>query len=612
MPTIVPLLDPLAQADWAAPILDRLRREVARLQPDIPTATGGWMHNFSCPDHWTFLKYDPGEPQQSLCPAGHHVSGESVHGGWLVLRHRELADGAAKAALLAHFTGDQSAKAKARQILLDYAAHYAGYQGAAQAQPWMLKGRVFQQALTEGLWLSSLARAAWLMRPHLNESDWSTLQVHLLTPARQIMREAHQQQAYQNGKQRSNFLAWILCAQGTLDVALDDSASLQQTLNDLEAHLKVSVLPDGFQWEGSPYYHTFVTLAYSLLIEVVEAAGISAYPRFAPTLERLWAVIPQTLWQNGEYIQRRDGSYWPDGPWQSELRDTLELAWSRTERPEYAQALNALSVSQQDSWTKLLRYVPRPALSAPLPPSHLFAHTGLAVIRGQPDKDGLRTEFTLDFGPHGGEHGHDDLLSLHFSRGPHRSVDPGSPPYANAIRREFYQQTAAHNTVVVNGQSQAHVSGKLLNFTPEGVQAAAEQAYPGVRLERKVSLSGADILDAFSVSGQAVQTIDWLFHGQGELVCDLPLHPFSNTVNPDGPYRFLDFQEASSWHNWPWQVRFRHTNGEFTVMGEVSQPYQLISATAPGPDEAPWLRRPLLILRVQAQEVLFNTRYLLS
>jgi Heparinase II/III-like protein len=83
-------------------------------------------------------------------------------------------------------------------------------------------------------------------------------------------------------------------------------------------------------------------------------------------------------------------------------------------------------------------------------------------------RDGWRRDSSfvlIDCGPHGAEagagHAHSDALSIEFaSRGVTWIVDPGTYVYAaDAKTRDEFRSTAAHNTVMVDGQSQSATSG---------------------------------------------------------------------------------------------------------------------------------------------------------
>ena len=96
----------------------------------------------------------------------------------------------------------------------------------------------------------------------------------------------------------------------------------------------------------------------------------------------------------------------------------------------------------------------------------------------------------IDGGPHGfrnGGHAHADALSMTLSvRGRHLLIDPGTACYtADPALRDRFRSTAAHNTVVINGQSQSLPAG------PFHWKRVAD-----ARVHRWRTAAGFDYLDA--------------------------------------------------------------------------------------------------------------------
>src|SRR5690606_21190491 len=92
--------------------------------------------------------------------------GDIYRDAWLVFKHQERARTALAAAAMFAVTGEERYAESANAILEAYAIKYPRYPVHPQAQPWMLKGRVFHQALTEAIWATTLLRAALLLRDH--------------------------------------------------------------------------------------------------------------------------------------------------------------------------------------------------------------------------------------------------------------------------------------------------------------------------------------------------------------------------------------------------------------------------------------------------------------
>jgi hypothetical protein len=93
---------------------------------------------------------------------------------------------------------------------------------------------------------------------------------------------------------------------------------------------------------------------------------------------------------------------------------------------------------------------------------------GYTLVRSIPDD----AELVLDHGPLGMApnfgHGHADALAIHVSIGGVAAlIDPGTCCYGGEPRwRSYFRSTAAHNTVTVDGLSQAKESGPFLWSAP--------------------------------------------------------------------------------------------------------------------------------------------------
>ncbi|MBI5394011.1 MAG: alginate lyase family protein, partial [Verrucomicrobia bacterium] len=95
---------------------------------------------------------------------------------------------------------------------------------------------------------------------------------------------------------------------------------------------------------------------------------------------------------------------------------------------------------------------------APAQTSHAFPWCGHYVMRSGWDKDS--TYLMFDAGPYGYGHQHED--KLHFvlwAHGRQLVLDPGNFSYDRSRWRRYVLSTAAHNTVMVDGENQ-HRSGK--------------------------------------------------------------------------------------------------------------------------------------------------------
>jgi len=141
---------------------------------------------------------------------------------------------------------------------------------------------------------------------------------------------------------------------------------------------------------------------------------------------------------------------------------------------------------------------------APLPgprPRRLFPDAGYAVIRAP----GIHA--LLDFGPHGGSHGHHDKLALYLYGRDAWQPDPGQVPYGHRAWRAHYRSAAAHPTFRVDGGEPAECAGELCEATDSAVAAVVSEAYDNVQAIRRVAAGASYLVDVLTVTADRVRTI---------------------------------------------------------------------------------------------------------
>jgi hypothetical protein len=123
----------------------------------------------------------------------------------------------------------------------------------------------------------------------------------------------------------------------------------------------------------------------------------------------------------------------------------------------------------------------------------VYEHAGYAVLR--------TTELLaiVDFGPHGGSHGHRDKLALYLYGQDAWQPDPGQVPYGHTGWRRHYASTAAHPTFRIDDHEQAECAGRLVEATDDSVTVACDSAYPGVTAVRQVTIGDGGLTDELVV-----------------------------------------------------------------------------------------------------------------
>jgi hypothetical protein len=191
--------------------------------------------------------------------------------------------------------------------------------------------------------------------------------------------------------------------------------------------------------------------------------------------------------------------------------------------------------------------------------SVVLPESGLAVFRGNP-----KTRVVVDVGELGfgrlAAHGHPDALSLLVDReGGSVLRDGGTCAYAPAGQRERHRATAAHNTVVVNGRSQAeprgpHLWGRRFETTLEAhalgpeldYVRASHNGYRPTIHARSVSFLKPDlvlVLDLITGPHDFEATLVW------QLAHTAPANLLAVAVTPPGTHAAADgpFSPRYTW-----------------------------------------------------------------
>jgi oligo-alginate lyase len=531
---------------WCAESLKKMADELNELLAvgvAIPEEPGGWWHQYVCPEHHTELLFDPLEDNQNTfqCPYGCALEGEPYRGAWLVFKHQSLARFTLQAAAVYAGTKEERYAELGRRLIVQYARQYPLYPVHPDAQPWMLKGRAFHQALTEAIWATTLIRAYLLLVDEgvvFSSEEKESLETFLammessMTQYRSIL--IHDRKNPEN-----NYTAWLNAALACVYAArLNDSKmnDLKQLIHDeggLIHHLTIGVKPDGFEFEGSTYYHLFVLRAYFIAVEMAARFGLELYEiqgEQGQSFEGMLDVMTELADSQGMLPALHDGPY-QRIPYAREIIEVFEIGIARYGKPRYAAPL--FSAYRQLGEMDPKRESPiRGGLEAvvfgvgELPvdtdrtKSHgslLLADSGFAVLRqgGQP------LSVLADFGPHGGSHGHFDKLhiSLDHQLGP-IAPEWGMVPYGSSLRKGWYAETASHNTVSLDGQSQAPHTGECVRFEAGNhstyLWMRSKDSYPGCIMNRHLLLTKDLLLDWFDVECEDKHEIDWRFQHLGK------------------------------------------------------------------------------------------------
>ena len=457
---------------------------------ELPSRGANWWHWYVCPRHGARLttgKQIAPWQWEHICPVDREVlRGDSSRperdfdGCVISGTHDRYAREAQRAGIVYQVTRDPRYAARVREILLAYAGRYLTYplhttRGQAQTGG----GHVHSQTLDESVWLIPLVQGADLVWDTLSEDDRRTITEKLLLPAARDTILAHRMGIH-------NIQNWKNSAVGLTGLLLGDDALIRAAIDDPDrgyrAQMARGVLPDGAWFEGAWGYHFYTLSAVWPLTEAARNCGIDLY---GEPLKKMF-VAPVLLAMPNAMLPAFN-----DSTEVSIRNDLYELAWARYHEPALARGL-AGSARRNDFALWFGEDQP-PAATGASAGSRNFPASGYAILeRGEGEQ---ATWLCVKYGPHGGGHGHPDKNNfILYSRGRVLFPDPGTRPYGSPLHNEWDKITLAHNTLVVDGASQAEATGKLVDFGDDFVTTDAGNIYPGVRFVRTAVMVDKDLI----------------------------------------------------------------------------------------------------------------------
>ncbi|HEY7861948.1 MAG TPA: heparinase II/III family protein, partial [Gemmatimonadaceae bacterium] len=465
-----------------APLADSLAADLERVLQEAPAISGQkamlTRDGGRCPACGVALEFDPYSPHAHRCPLCNTVHvGERHHRWWLMFAQLWRAERGVHAAAIHALRDAPALAAFARATLEEYADRYDRYPNSDNV---LGPSRPFFSTYLESIWLLQLCIAADLLDLADAGSDSTgRFRDRVAVPSAALIR------SYDEGgsnRQLWNNAALLAAARTLGDRALEDHAI--HGPSGLIAQLRQGLLIDGSWYEGENY-HLFSHRGLWYGITMAERAG-HALP--AALLDRFQAGFSTpflTAFPDLTFPARRDSQYGASlRQWRTaescelglarrhDARLTSALAalyaadiphldtgrWRSTAEAERNEPASALSRADL-SWRSLLfaREQLPPLTRVPMR-SALLEGQGIAVFR----REAGDAYAALDYGHHGGGHGHPDRLNILLARGARRILDDmGTGSYVDSSLH-WYRSTLAHNAPLVNGRSQPRASGTLL------------------------------------------------------------------------------------------------------------------------------------------------------
>jgi len=496
-----------AKTEWGKAIIANLKEVVTERRKHklaVPLLEGGHFHDYFCPVHNLMFEFDWEKPMAHFCPACDSVwkGHKRFDWAWVNKVHEANLKYLTASMYIYLATGEKKYAGFIRDMLLDYAGKYPTYFGhnVNREATTVNGGKMFGQSLDEAVWASDAARAFNVAREVMTPAEIEKIETGYLQPCADMLL---------NRKFGGNWQVWHNSGLIALGVALQNDSIIDVALNDGKCGyyqlFRQHVYDDGWWSEGSPIYHFYPLRAMLLSADAVRCRDIDLYDG---KLFNMLYSPSRGVYADLTFPAHNDGWYGESLVAQVKL---YEIAYKRYGDPQFRNIFF-------QCYSKTERLDPEALLN----PENIEAGNGSFQQEGInfPDlgvgilRSGNKI-VVLKYGPHGGGHGHPDKLSISVHDGEKEiATDMGTSAYGVPDFTRWYRKTVAHSTVVVDKKDQIPSTGKLISFqtSKDGgtVEAAAEEAYPGVKMERKLRLKKNKLTDEFYCESDENHVFDYV------------------------------------------------------------------------------------------------------
>jgi oligo-alginate lyase len=516
----------------------------------LPDRGGQWFHWYSCPKHGARLRTEG--PTRHVCPVDQEVfTGYPYDDVVISSEHNRLATSIRTLGIVYQISGDSRYAAKAKEILLAYAAKYQGYPfHDTRGQAKVGGGKVGPQTLDESTWLITVVEGADCFWDTIKSEEQQKIKDGLLLPATQLIRQ-HKLGIH-------NIQCWKNSAVGLTGLLLGDMDLIEEALHGpagYEAQMAKGVTADGPWFEGAWGYHFYTLSAVLHLTEGAYHSGINLY---GPELKRMFDA-PLTMAMPDLSLPAFNDSQ------QVDLAGNAGMYQTAFARYKDAQYLILAARGQRGTEAALLHGPTEPRLAPRFEPvSQNFAVSGNAILAAGAGTNA--TWLCMKYGPHGGGHGHPDKLNFVLYGGGHViAPDPGTANYGVPIQGGWFRTTLAHNTLTVDEKPQQPAQGRCEAFIAtngfSAVMAEAGKIYDGVEFHRTIAIIGTNlILVVDQIQSDGTHVYDLAYHNFGRFAAS----EGARFELPDKPgYSFLRDTRATTTSSLS-HLAFKTTEGGLT------------------------------------------------
>lgn len=531
------------EADFPARKAAALAQGEALLKnpPVIPSGAGDWTFYYACLEHGADLQ--PKNLDEHVCPVCKKVYTDERTKAAYRTRLHDQANLAAEALGWAYlYSHDDRFAVAVRDILLKYAEGYKTY--PPRHDRWgrtgifaQLGGRRYAQSLDEAVAVIHLCRAYDLTR---TAAVWSEVQRQHVE--RDLFRTVAETLLFANlgiNNHQTWFNAGLMC----IASVLGDKDLVHKVLTmrgGFHDQLQRSMGENGFWYEGAMAYHNYALQAMKEIVDAGRRMNIPLHQE--PRIKAMILAPLQYAYPNGQFPAINDS----DISSIDSFNQHFLWAWKLYRDPRFA---HAYARGDQQKTVQLLGIGAAAVPTVDMQSINL-PDAGLMMLR-RGSGESARCAM-VDYGEHGGGHGHYDKLNLLlYTTGREWLLDPGRLSYSHKEYKTWVKHTAAHNTVALGGRSQAATTGESLwlQVRPRYSACAVRStgAYPGSTLVRYLLLTDDLLVDVFQITAAKTTQIDWFAHAISARVQPVGKFPAGTPQSPGQDDGYQHLTSGKSW-----------------------------------------------------------------
>ena len=501
--------------------------------------------------------------------------------------HNQLATDIANLAAVYALSGEEKYGDFAKQLLLAYAKEFPNY--APGNRPGFAHdvGKAFDQRLGDSIWVIQLARGYDLIYnlPSMTPAERALIQDDLLIACADFIKA--------NVHHLRNATNWSAISTAAI-LIIGYATDTERLINDARWGI-----------DGTPEKPTGgVHLHFSE--KAIDVDGMWAEGAMGYQFMALQALITdaEILWHHGEDMYRyRNGALKAlfDSPLEFSYPDLYtpaihdsgnasivgydsylyEHAYRRYRDPKYLAILSRIHphlAARYQQWPVSVIYdAADEAAPAVEWDSVNLNGVGYGILRTT-DERGTRS-LLLDYGPDR-SHGHPDKLNIDlWLYGDILVPDPGMVWYENPIYKNWYSQTLAHNTLIVDQKNQHACGADQLVYGPAltiGIQRAKTSgAYSGVTMDRAIFLTADYTADIFGAFARLPRQLDLAWHLRGDFSSPLKFEDVAFPAPVPAAYATLENTQQAPGSK-PWVVQTTHKDKTYRLHSSGAKDSQII------------------------------------